>query len=133
MRIDGEGNRDGRRRTQPQLELRRRRTDRRSIDRETPHRQVKNFLTLTMLSLGIPMILTGDEVRRDAVRHNKRLIARTTSRAGSTGHSAEARGHPSVHATAHRSPRAAADVSIGTTTRDAYDLVASSDDRMARR
>src|SRR5258705_10819310 len=28
------------------------------------NRQVKNFLTLTMLSLGIPMILMGDEVRR---------------------------------------------------------------------
>jgi glycogen operon protein len=27
-------------------------------------RQVKNFLTLTMLSLGMPMILMGDEVRR---------------------------------------------------------------------
>ena len=28
------------------------------------NRQVKNFLTLTMLSLGVPMILMGDEVRR---------------------------------------------------------------------
>ena len=28
------------------------------------NRQVKNFLTLTMLSLGLPMILMGDEVRR---------------------------------------------------------------------
>jgi glycogen operon protein len=28
------------------------------------NRQVKNFLTVTMLSLGIPMILAGDEVRR---------------------------------------------------------------------
>jgi isoamylase len=28
------------------------------------NRQVKNFLTLTMLSLGMPMILMGDEVRR---------------------------------------------------------------------
>src|SRR5262249_39070509 len=27
-------------------------------------RQVKNFLTLTMLSFGMPMILMGDEVRR---------------------------------------------------------------------
>jgi glycogen operon protein len=27
-------------------------------------RQVKNFLTLTMLSLGVPMMLMGDEVRR---------------------------------------------------------------------
>jgi glycogen operon protein len=28
------------------------------------NRQVKNFLTLTMLSVGVPMILMGDEVRR---------------------------------------------------------------------
>src|SRR6266436_3311717 len=28
------------------------------------NRQVKNFLTMTMLSLGLPMILMGDEVRR---------------------------------------------------------------------
>src|SRR4029450_7867177 len=28
------------------------------------NRQVKNFLTTTMLSLGLPMILMGDEVRR---------------------------------------------------------------------
>ena len=28
------------------------------------NRQVKNFLTLTLLSLGMPMILMGDEVRR---------------------------------------------------------------------
>jgi glycogen operon protein len=28
------------------------------------NRQVKNFLTLTMLSLGVPMIVMGDEVRR---------------------------------------------------------------------
>ena len=28
------------------------------------NRQVKNFLTVTMMSLGVPMILMGDEVRR---------------------------------------------------------------------
>lgn len=31
---------------------------------ELRNRQVKNFLTVTMLSLGLPMILMGDEVRR---------------------------------------------------------------------
>ena len=31
---------------------------------EIRNRQVKNFLTVTMLSLGLPMILMGDEVRR---------------------------------------------------------------------
>jgi len=34
------------------------------------NRQVKNFLTLTMLSLGIPMILAGDEVRRTQCGNN---------------------------------------------------------------
>src|SRR6185436_2770051 len=28
------------------------------------NRQVKNFLTVTMLSLGVPMIVMGDEIRR---------------------------------------------------------------------
>ncbi len=28
------------------------------------NRQVKNFLTVTMMSLGVPMIVMGDEVRR---------------------------------------------------------------------
>ena len=31
---------------------------------ELRNRQVKNFLTVTLLSLGVPMILMGDEVRR---------------------------------------------------------------------
>jgi glycogen operon protein len=31
---------------------------------EVRNRQVKNFLTLTLISLGVPMILMGDEVRR---------------------------------------------------------------------
>src|SRR5262249_6740962 len=34
------------------------------------NRQVKNFLTVTMLSLGIPMILMGDEVRRTQCGNN---------------------------------------------------------------
>jgi glycogen operon protein len=38
-------------------------TDNADIER-LRNRQVKNFLTLTMLSLGMPMILMGDEVRR---------------------------------------------------------------------
>ena len=32
--------------------------------RQLRNRQVKNFLTVTMLSLGVPMIVMGDEVRR---------------------------------------------------------------------
>jgi glycogen operon protein len=34
------------------------------------NRQVKNFLTVTMLSLGVPMILMGDEVRRTQAGNN---------------------------------------------------------------
>ena len=34
------------------------------------NRQVKNFLTLTMLSLGVPMILMGDEARRTQQGNN---------------------------------------------------------------
>jgi len=34
------------------------------------NRQVKNFLTVTMLSLGLPMVLMGDEVRRTQYGNN---------------------------------------------------------------
>jgi len=34
------------------------------------NRQVKNFLTVTMLSLGVPMIVVGDEVRRTQLGNN---------------------------------------------------------------
>jgi glycogen operon protein len=34
------------------------------------NRQIKNFLTITMLSAGIPMILMGDEVRRTQFGNN---------------------------------------------------------------
>jgi glycogen operon protein len=34
------------------------------------NRQVKNFLTITLLSLGVPMILMGDEVRRTQQGNN---------------------------------------------------------------
>ena len=34
------------------------------------NRQVKNFLTVTMISLGLPMILMGDEVRRTQYGNN---------------------------------------------------------------
>jgi isoamylase len=34
------------------------------------NRQVKNFLAVTMLSLGLPMILMGDEVRRTRQGNN---------------------------------------------------------------
>jgi glycogen operon protein len=44
-------------------------TDNPAIER-VRNRQVKNFLTLTMLSLGIPMILMGDEVRRSQRGNN---------------------------------------------------------------
>ncbi len=34
------------------------------------NRQIKNFLTVTMLSIGMPMILMGDEVRRTQAGNN---------------------------------------------------------------
>jgi isoamylase len=34
------------------------------------NRQVKNFLTVVMLSLGVPMLLMGDEVRRSQIGNN---------------------------------------------------------------
>jgi glycogen operon protein len=34
------------------------------------NRQVKNFMTLTLLSLGVPMLLMGDEVRRTQYGNN---------------------------------------------------------------
>jgi glycogen operon protein len=34
------------------------------------NRQVKNFLTVTLLSLGVPMLLMGDEVRRSQMGNN---------------------------------------------------------------
>jgi isoamylase len=37
---------------------------------ELRNRQVKNFLTVTLLSLGLPMILMGDEVRRTQFGNN---------------------------------------------------------------
>ena len=48
------------------------------------HRQVKNFLAITLLSLGTPMLLMGDEVRRTQ-RATTTPTARTTRSAGSTG------------------------------------------------
>ena len=39
------------------------------------NRQVKNFLALTLLALGTPMLLMGDEVRRTQ-RGNKRVLSR---------------------------------------------------------
>jgi glycogen operon protein len=37
---------------------------------ELRRRQIKNFLTITLLSLGVPMLLMGDEVRRTQLGNN---------------------------------------------------------------
>ena len=54
-------------------------------------RQVKNFLAITLLSLGTPMLLMGDEVRRTQ-RGTTMPTARTTRSAGSTGRSSSGTG-----------------------------------------
>ena len=41
---------------------------------ELRNRQIKISLTVTILSLGVPMILMGDEVRRHAARQQQRLL-----------------------------------------------------------
>ena len=47
-------------------------------------RQIKNFLTLTLLSTGVPMLLMGDEVRRTQNGNNNTYV-RTMKFPGSTG------------------------------------------------
>ena len=65
------GGQPRRRERQPQLELRRRgaQLDDPEIER-LRSRQIKNFLTVTLLALGVPMILMGDEVRRTQSGNN---------------------------------------------------------------
>jgi glycogen operon protein len=62
------------------------------------NRQVKNFLTVTMLSLGVPMILMGDEVRHTPGQRNQ-LVRLDVGR--------EACGPASVRDPAHRATLAA--------------------------
>ena len=49
------------------------------------NQQMKNFLTVTMLSLGVPMILMGDEVRRTQNGNNNAYCFDNETN-GSTGH-----------------------------------------------
>ena len=49
------------------------------------NRQVKNFLTVTLFSLGLPMILMGDEVRRTQ-RGNNNAYCQDDETGGSIGH-----------------------------------------------
>ena len=51
---------------------------------ELRNRQVKNFLTVTMMSLGVPMIVMGDEVRRTRAGTTTSTVT-TTRPTGSTG------------------------------------------------
>ena len=48
-------------------------TDDREVEK-LRNRQVKNFLTVTLLSLGMPMILMGDEVAAHPGRQQQRLL-----------------------------------------------------------
>ena len=59
------------------------------------NRQVKNFIALTLLAVGTPLLLMGDEVRARSAATTM-PTARTTNRAGSTG--AASRGTPTCAA-----------------------------------
>ena len=52
------------------MELRFRRSDRRSGNRTPRNRQVKNLFNATVLSVGVPMFVMGDEVRRSQRGNN---------------------------------------------------------------
>ena len=75
-----------RHRRQPELELRRRRatTDDPAIE-ALRGRQIKNFAAILLLSQGVPMFVTGDEVAPHAAAATTTPTARTTRSAGSTG------------------------------------------------
>ena len=60
---NGENNRDGGNDNRAGTAASKGRRDDPAIEK-LRNRQVKNFLTVTMLSIGMPMILMGDEVRR---------------------------------------------------------------------
>ena len=82
----GERRRQPRRREQqPQLELRRRRTDRRSGRHALRERQKRNFLATLLLSQGVPMISHGDELGRTQRGNNNAYCQDNEIDAGSTG------------------------------------------------
>ena len=81
---NGEDNRDGATTTIAGIAVSEGRPMIRPIER-LRNRQVKNFLTVTMLSLGVPMILMGDEVRRTQFGNNN-AYCQDNETAGSTGH-----------------------------------------------
>ena len=71
------------------------------------NRQVKNFLTVTMLSLGVPMILMGDEVRRTPARQQQRLLPGQRDQLVRLDAGREACRCAPVRETAHRAAAAA--------------------------
>ena len=68
------------------------------------NRQVKNFLTVTMLSLGVPMIVMGDEVRRYAARQQQRLLPGQRDQLVRLDAALQARRRAPVRKTADRAP-----------------------------
>ena len=65
------------------------------------NRQVKNCLTITLMSLGVPMILMGDEVRRTQ-QGNNNAYCQDDHSPGSTGRWWKARRCPSIREPAGR-------------------------------
>ena len=71
------------------------------------NRQVKNFLTVTLLSLGMPMILMGDEGAAQPVRQQQRLLPGQRDQLVRLDAAREARGRAPVREPAQRAAAAA--------------------------
>ena len=71
------------------------------------NRQVKNFLAVTLMSLGVPMILMGDEVRRTQRRQQQRLLPGQRDQLVRLVAAGEARRRASLRETADRAAIAA--------------------------
>ena len=70
---NGEDNRDGHD-AELHLERRRRRADRRPEIVALRDQQKRNFMATLLLSLGVPMLLAGDEFGHSAERQQQRLL-----------------------------------------------------------
>ena len=96
------------------------------------NRQVKNMLTVTLLSLGVPMILMGDEVRRTQGGNNNAYCHDDESNWFDWTPGGEARRRAPVRAPAHRAA-VAARRDARAPARQPHRHAAAGQDRVARR